>query len=59
MIADGYPDWDGYAQALHRCPAGYPGVGRIVAEPSDYVLRNAGDMAMLEVANRNGTSEAS
>jgi O-methyltransferase len=29
LIADGYPDWDGYARALHEYLAGYEGVARI------------------------------
>ena len=29
LIADGYPDWDGYARAIHEYLAGYEGVARI------------------------------
>ena len=29
LIADGYPDWDGYARALHEYLAAYEGVARI------------------------------
>jgi len=29
LIADGYPDWDGYARALHEYLAGYAGIARI------------------------------
>jgi O-methyltransferase len=29
MIADGYPDWDGYARAIHEYLAGYEGVARL------------------------------
>ena len=29
FIADGYPDWDGYARALHEYLAGYEGIARI------------------------------
>jgi hypothetical protein len=29
MIADGYPDWDGYARAVHEYLAGYRGMARI------------------------------
>jgi O-methyltransferase len=29
MIADGCPDWDGYARAIHEYLAGYEGMARI------------------------------
>jgi O-methyltransferase len=29
LIADGYPDWDGYARAIHEYLAGYEGMARI------------------------------
>ncbi|RWH77675.1 MAG: hypothetical protein EOQ86_18570 [Mesorhizobium sp.] len=29
MIADGYPDWDGYARAIHEYLASYEGMARI------------------------------
>lgn len=29
VIADGYPDWDGYARAVHECLTAYDGVARI------------------------------
>ena len=29
LIADGYPDWDGYARAIHEYLASYEGVARI------------------------------
>jgi hypothetical protein len=29
LIADGYPDWDGYARAIHEYLAAYQGVARI------------------------------
>lgn len=29
VIADGYPDWDGYARAFHEYLAAYEGVARL------------------------------
>ena len=42
LIADGYPAWDFYAQALHEYLAGYEGVARIKQfEDVYYVVKGA------------------
>ena len=43
LIADGYPDWDGYARAIHQYLAEYPGPTRINRTDSGlfYVVKGA------------------
>lgn len=45
LIADGYPDWDGYARAIHEYLAAYQGMARIkqTADGLYYVVKGERD----------------